>query len=140
MRELIRLVSSFGLTLHGARLNPGIRGLYVAEEGRVYFDLALTPNERRATVAHELGHFHYGHECSTTANERQADGYAARLLIRAEDYAAVARVNSDRAHVADELGVTVDIVEAYESQVLSRIGEGVYSDGRRVWRTEAHLS
>ena len=37
-------------------------------------------------IAHELGHAAYGHTVSDAKAERQADEYAARLLITEGDY------------------------------------------------------
>lgn len=127
MRELVQLVGRYGLSLHASHLPDDVRGYYSPHERRIYFDLSLTPNERRATIAHELGHHHHGHDCSSPANERQADVYAATLLIHPDDYAQVARVVEGRAEIADELNVTEDIVEAFERHCIERIGDAVYT-------------
>lgn len=140
MRELVRIVAREGLRLHAAHLGDDVRGLYSPAEKRIYFDLKLTYNERRSTIAHELGHHRYGHDCSSEKNERQADAYAARLLIHPDDYRDAVRVNPDREHVADELCVTLDVVEAYEAYCLSRLGEVVYDSaalGGSRWRSHA---
>lgn len=136
MRDLVQIVARYGLRLHGDYLPPNVRGYYSPTERRIYFDLRLTYNERRGTIGHELGHAHHGHDCSTDANERQADAFAARLLIHPDDYAEAARVNPDREHIADELCVPVDIVEAFETHCLARLGNKVYSSpkiGRSEW-------
>lgn len=140
MRELIHLAARHGLSIHASRLDDDVRGYYSPSERRIYFDLSLTPNERRATIAHELGHHHHGHDCSTDAAERQADVYAALVLIHPDEYAAVARHTRDREAIADELGVTADVIEAYEDHCLARIGDAVYSTKRvrgRLWRHSA---
>lgn len=136
MRELVQVVARYGLRLHGDYLPEGVRGYYSPSERRIYFDMRLTYNERRGTIGHELGHAHHGHDCSTEANERQADTFAARLLIHPDDYAEVARVNPDREHIADELRVPEDIVEAFEAHCIRRLGDKVYAEpkhGRARW-------
>lgn len=141
MRDLVQIVARYGLRLHGAHLPPNVRGYYSPAERRIYFDLRLTYNERRGTIGHELGHAHHGHDCSTDRNERQADAFAARLLIRPEDYAEAARMNPDREFIADELRVPVDIVEAFEAHCLTRLGDKVYASpklGRAEWSAHAY--
>lgn len=127
MRKLVRIARRHGLSLHASRLPRDVRGYYSPHERRIYFDLSLTPNERRATIAHELGHHHHGHDCSTPANERQADVFAATLLIDPDEYVQVARVVKSRAEIADELDVTEDIVEVFELHCIERIGDTVYT-------------
>lgn len=137
MRELVRLVAQHGLELHAAHLPEGVRGYYSPSERRIYFDMSLTPNERRGSIGHELGHFHHKHDCSTPDNERQADVYAARLLIHPDDYVAAARHASSREEIADALGLPEDIVEVFETHCLTRIGDVLYSSrGARggTWR------
>lgn len=127
MRELIRLSAEQGLTVHAAHLPDDVLGYYSPDEARIYFDLKLTNDERRSTVAHELGHAHYGHGCDSDANERQADSYAARLLIDPDAYAALKRFNPDQHHLAEELRVTVDVIYAYEERCLTRMRGFTYS-------------
>lgn len=104
--------------------------MYSPDEDRIYFDARLTPSERRSVVAHELGHAHYGHRCDTAVTERQADRYAARLLIDPARYAELERVNPDHHYIAEELGVTVDVVYTYESECLTRVRGITYAHSR----------
>src|SRR5690606_13237987 len=87
MLELIRFAAAQGIELHAAHLNEDVFGYWSPDEGRIYFDFQLTPDERRVTIAHELGHAHYGHRCDSMRNDRQADLYAANLLIDPAAYA-----------------------------------------------------
>lgn len=140
MRDLVRLVAQYGLELHGSYLGEDERGFYSPTEQRIYFDMRLTYCERRTTIAHELGHFHHNHDCSTRANERQADAYAARLLIDPHEYAALERINPDQHFLADELDVTVDIIFAYEEHCLTRVRGTTYARpklGSGQWRYRA---
>lgn len=116
-----------GIRLHATTLDAETLGLYSPEEDRIYFDLRLTPNERRTTIAHELGHAYYGHTATNPARERQADTYAAELLIDPQEYAMLERISCDRDFLADELRVTVDLIDHYRGHCLQRVGHRTYS-------------
>jgi len=136
MRELLRRAADEGLTVHACRLPPGMLGCYEPDASRIWFDLGLTPAERRSVIAHELGHHRYRHRESTPSNERAADRYAASLLIDPERYATIEPIHPDAETLADELGVTVKIIEAYRSLVLARVGDVTYAHprmGRGQW-------
>lgn len=137
MKQIIKAVGAYGLKLHGGHLEDGLLGFYSPEEGRIYFDIKLTPNERRTIIAHELGHAHYGHSCDSGKNERQADTYAAHLLIDPTRYAEAERVSADSHYLADELGVTADLVTHYQRYCLQRLGTRTYSTGHRSGFTSA---
>ncbi len=126
MRELLRRAADEGLTVHACRLPPGMLGCYEPDASRIWFDLGLTPAERRSVIAHELGHHFYRHRESTPRNERAADRYAASLLIDPEEYARLEPIHPDADTIADELQVTVKIVEAYRALVLARVGDVTY--------------
>lgn len=110
-----------GIRVHAAHLPEGDVGYYSPDEARIYFDLSLTPVERRCVIAHELGHAHYGHREDSPRNERLADVYAAGLLIDPDRYAALERVNSDQHFLADELDVTLEVVETFEKHCLTKL-------------------
>lgn len=130
MIELIRFAAQRGIELHAAHLDEDVFGYWSPDEGRIYYDMLLTKNEARSTVAHELGHAHYGHRCDSATYEYQADLYAARLLIDPNVYAPLEAVNSDQHHLADELGVTVELVEFYEQNCLTRMRGVTYARAR----------
>lgn len=130
MKTLILHASSLGFRVHGAYLPDGLMGLYSPEEQRLYFDLRLTPNERCSVLAHELGHAHYGHDGKSSMNERQADAFAARLLIDPEMYAELEMQEYPIADIADALGVTEEVVVAFQDHCLERIGAVTYARPR----------
>ncbi len=130
MLELIRYAASRGIEVHASHLPEDVLGYYSPDEGRVYFDMQLTPDERRVTIAHELGHAHYGHRCDSDRNERQADMFAANLLIDPEDYANLEALNPDRHFVAEELGVTVELVDFFATHCLTRLHGVTYARAR----------
>lgn len=74
---------------------------------------------QRCTVAHEMGHWHYGHDWTRDHNrerdERQADMYAAKLLICSHEYATAERVHGPyTSPIARELGVTPQLVRVWQ--------------------------
>ncbi|PZE59791.1 ImmA/IrrE family metallo-endopeptidase [Curtobacterium sp. MCPF17_001] len=125
--------AGLGVRVVLTHMPDGLLGGYSPLEGRVYLDLGLTPSERRSVLARELGHVYYGHTCDqgpTSLLERQADTYAATLLVHPEDYAALERISADAHYIAEELNVTPDVVYAFRRHVLQRLGERTYA-GRR---------
>lgn len=136
MHHLLRYAADEGLTVHATRLPPGFLGFYEPDASRIWFDLGLTPAERRSTIAHELGHHYYRHRESTPSNERAADRFAASMLIDPDEYAKLEPIHPDAETLADELQVTVKIVEAFRHLVLARVGDVTYARprmGRGQW-------
>lgn len=130
MKDLLAMAAKAGLEVHAIDMPPGDLGYYAHDERRIYFNLRCTPSERRSVVAHELGHHYYGHECDSDAAERQADAFAASLLIEPKMYAALEQINHHAEWIADEMGVTVEVVEDYRRYCLQRIGNVTYSRAR----------
>lgn len=124
------MAATSGLEVHAVPMPPGYLGYYAPDESRIYFNLRCTPAERRAVVAHELGHAHYGHDCDTPANERQADTYAATLLIDPHWYAELERINHDAEWIAEEMNVTVEVIQDYRRFCLRRMGNVTYTRPR----------
>jgi Zn-dependent peptidase ImmA (M78 family) len=135
MRDLLRYAADQGLTVHACHLPAGMLGCYEPDASRIWFDLRLTPAERRSVIAHELGHHHHRHTESTPRSERDADRFAAAILIDPAEYARLEPTYPDAHTLADELGVTVKIIEAYRRQ-LTRVGDVTYARlrmGRGQW-------
>lgn len=130
MRALVRVAAALGVRLHATHLDEQTLGLYSPDEQRIYFDIRLTPNERRVTIAHELGHAYYGHDHSNPKHERQAEVFAAELLIDPEKYARLERVDPDQHRLADDLGVTVELIRTYEEHCLERVRGMTYTRAR----------
>ena len=78
-------------------------------------------DETVAVLAHELGHHHYGHRCviddvAHVRQERQADEYAAELLISVRDYRAAEKMYGPHdGAIAHHLGVTPRLVQAWRA-------------------------
>ena len=122
---------------HAAQLGVRVRGVYISEpdllgyyshkDRVITFDMRLTPAERRSVIAHELGHAFHGHDCDSERNERQADTYAAELLINPDDFAELERFNPDPYFLAEEFDVTAEIIEAYKTHCLTRLRGVTYA-------------
>lgn len=140
MRDLLNLAARYGVRVEMCHIDDA-NGYYDANDERIFIDISLTPDEVRSVFAHELGHVHYGHTCDAGPNspeERQARAYAAYLLVHPADYAEAEHVNSDAFYIAEELGVTVGIVDDYRAMCLQRLGERTYSRSSRRQLTAEH--
>lgn len=86
---------------------------YMHSERLIVLNSRKTDSVLRSALAHELGHAHYGHGAhGGPRDEREADQYAARLLISPDAYAAAeALVGEHPGALARELGVTRRLVE-----------------------------
>lgn len=112
-----------GLIDHALRLglqisygDLGWRTAHLHHDGLVVLNHRHHLHAQREGLAHEIGHWHYGHDWSRdhdrARDERQADKYAARLLIAPDDYRAAENlVGPHPGAVAEELGVTRHLVE-----------------------------
>lgn len=129
MRQLLGKADRLGVSVHVARIDddPDLRGYYLAEQGMIVLRYGLTRAESRSVLAHELGHAYYRHECDSPFAERQADIYAARLLVDSERYARLERVNSDPHHLAEEFDVTVEVIRTFAAHCLTRLGGVTYA-------------
>lgn len=140
MRDLLGKAAEYGLEVHGAHLDGDKIGSYAPELGRIYFDLSLTGAERRSVIAHELGHAHHRHTCDSTWNEREADTFAAALLVDPAWYAELEQINQDAGWIADEMNVAPWIIEDYRAYCLQRFGDVTYTSARMgagQWRHRA---
>jgi len=133
LRDLIRLATQYGVRIEMWHIDDA-NGFYDADADRICIDLGLTPCEQRSVVAHELGHVHHGHTCGggrDSTVERQARAYAAYLLVHPLDYAEAENVSEDAFHIAEELGVTVEVIDDYRAMCVQRLGDRTYGRSPR---------
>ena len=83
--------------------------------GLIVINPRATVIRQRVTLAHEMGHWFHGHDWSRPhdreQDEREADTFAARLLISVEDYARAEHiVGAHTGALARELAVTPRLV------------------------------
>ncbi|NKG22249.1 ImmA/IrrE family metallo-endopeptidase [Paeniglutamicibacter terrestris] len=112
MLALLELAERRGIRVLYGHLD-GRNGVYYHELGMIILDQGLCESTERFTLAHELGHAHYGHLDSSPANEMKADEYAARLLISHERYAQAESLGDSHNFIAQELGLPLRAIEAY---------------------------
>ncbi|WP_038549832.1 ImmA/IrrE family metallo-endopeptidase [Corynebacterium glyciniphilum] len=94
------------------------------ERGRRYIDGTISlrddlgPINRRCTLANELGHHVHNHQpipAMHDRQEREANDYAAELLIGPDEYQeAEALCDGHSGGIARELGVTVELVHVWQ--------------------------
>lgn len=131
MRELLRHAALRGISVHAARLEPGVLGEWYEDEREIYFDLRLSPTEQVCVIAHELGHAHHGHACEDDQRaEDQADEHAARLLVDPAEYARVERLGLNQHDIAEELGVTVEVLNVFMQRCLVKLRGVTYTQSR----------
>lgn len=116
IEELIAFAQRAGARVYFLPLT-GLNGA-LSIEGDILINSRLTQAAQRVTLAHELGHLAKGHDWSMehdkARDERQADLYAARLLIDAQAYAAAENLfEGCVGSIAKELGVTRRLVELW---------------------------
>lgn len=110
--DLTALADRLGITIIEARLEHGQKGCYQHHARRIILRPGLSRHQHDSTLAHELGHAHHedeptGHDHWDAVQERRADEFAARLLIRTAAVEAAARLHGPHpAVIARELGVT----------------------------------
>lgn len=83
----------------------------------------LIERRQREALAHELGHAHYGHAHgighSSPVLERQADLYAARLLISPAEYALAEALHPHPGAIAKELGISQYLIELWQGTLVA---------------------
>lgn len=117
MQALIEEAERMGLRV--AWRNLGRRSGQLHSSGLVVLNPSSSDLTQRVTLAHEMGHWHHGHDWSlghsVERDERQADRYAAHLLIDPLDYERAAICTSGHAGaIAKEIGVTRRLVELWQ--------------------------
>lgn len=78
---------------------------------RIWIDPALTTAEQRCFLAHEAIHIQHGHtQCQSPAIERQVCLEVARFLVTFEDLQRVAGWSRCPIEMAEELGITEEVL------------------------------
>lgn len=146
LRDLIRHAGSLGAQVHFAPIedDPELLGYFLPRQMRIVIRLGMTLAQSRWVLGHECGHAYYGHQCIGPASrdraERQANAYAARLLIDPDEYARLEAINPDQHWLAEEFSVSVEGIRAYEDHCLTRLHGVTYSRARMGIGQWAHRS
>jgi Zn-dependent peptidase ImmA (M78 family) len=93
----------------------GPKGAWIPHLATISLRIGLDDAEALCTLAHELGHAHYGDPPGCLAqHEDRADRFAAKLLISPVEYAAAEAIYGPHpARLAAELGVTVKVLKTW---------------------------
>ena len=108
--DLHRLAESMGVRL--VRHDNGVKGWYCHETRTISTRRGMSIAAYRSTLAHELGHAHYGDIPQENGyyhqrQEKRAWDYAASLLIDKSQYTEAATWHDhDQRAIADELEIT----------------------------------
>lgn len=126
MQRLLEFAGERGLRVKWRDL--GRRNGEYHSSGLILLNPRRAEITQRVTLAHELGHAHYGHTWTDnpdrhTMQERMADRYAANLLISPAEYALAEHlVGPHPGAIARELGITRRLVELWrETRITRRI-------------------
>lgn len=140
LSDLASIASTMGYGLHMRHLDdPGVLAVTDTRDGTISYAWGLTHREQRSVIAHELGHAHYGHDCTTDRGEREADRWAADLLVDPEHYALLEREGSDSHTIAEAMEVTEDVLHAFRTHCMQRLGRRTYGTRLR-GRFTVHLA
>lgn len=119
--QLLRIAEERGLDVIE---RPGrTLGGFDPDRRLIRLDPGMSARTTRSVLAHELGHAVLRHapaasDALRARQERQADAWAARLLISRQAYAAAEQLRGPHpASLAFELGVTVELVSAYQGML-----------------------
>ena len=92
-------------------------GLWMPELNTIFIRRSLHHVHERSVIAHELGHVHHGHTHSDNPKyERQAEKFAAKLLICPKKLFQLCKTYADPQQWAFELGVTPEVLNTYLKQ------------------------
>ncbi|WP_347754504.1 ImmA/IrrE family metallo-endopeptidase [Agrococcus sp. ProA11] len=113
LNELVLLCDQLGVAVRIAPLPTGWLGAYDHTAARIMLAPGLTPVEQRSVLAHELGHALRMDSGESAPAERAAERFAALLLVDPAALRSASAWARDEDELAEELGVTVDIVRSY---------------------------
>ncbi len=129
MQELLQLADELGVKVIERR--GGKPGGYHAGTTTIRLHPGMSWRVSRSILAHELAHHIFGDTPTPygpvrAKQERRANEWAARRFITPSTYAAAeANHHGHLPAMAYELGVTLELIEAYK-QMLTRIGDATY--------------
>lgn len=114
IEALIQAAEARGYHIRWHRGGP--KAAWIPRRNTITLRLGMDDATTLCSLAHELGHAHYGDPPGHHgAHELRADRFAARLLISPADYAVAEKVYGPYpAAIAAELGVTVNILKSWQ--------------------------
>lgn len=100
--------------VYNAQLST-LLGLFIPDERTILLRPGMSARMERCVLAHELGHYYFGHRGTSARNESAANAYAATLLVDPDAVADARRrfIRPDLERLAREAEVTPQIMERY---------------------------
>lgn len=129
MQELLQFADELGVTVIERR--GGKLGGYHAGTTTIRLHPGMSRRVARSVLAHEIAHHIFGDSPTVygpvrAKQERRANEWAALRLITPDAYAAAeSHHHGHLPAMGFELGVTLEVVEAYK-RLLARIGDATY--------------
>ena len=108
------------LTVGSAILPDDLNGIYRMATDTIVIDRSMTYTRKRCTLVHELVHWQHGDDrCGL--HEQRTREETARLLISPLEYAMAERLYEGNIWgIADELSVTTNIINDYQTMLHER--------------------
>ncbi|WP_449278036.1 ImmA/IrrE family metallo-endopeptidase [Leucobacter sp. GX24907] len=113
-QKLLNEARRRGVAVIYGTLPAPYRSLYRSAKNLIIIGRGLTEAQEVEALAHELGHAHYGHDCTTDRSEAQAWRWAARFVINHAAYARAEYLHHHPAAIAHALGITPKLVLAWQ--------------------------
>jgi Zn-dependent peptidase ImmA (M78 family) len=124
MEQLYEAAAAAGILVMEADLPRGEEGRYYESHQCIVLNAGMSTSKMISAFAHELGHATLRHGQTLDARvhqrqERQADEYAARLLIDSAEFEETERLySSDTDTLAYHLGVTPKLIRVWRELAL----------------------
>lgn len=133
MQKLLLTARELELRVTFTELGGGLQGCFLPGRQQIVIAAGMDLARQRETLAHELGHARYGHDCSNPRNEHRAWQHALTLLFGdGAAYAELEQLGFDKFQIAEELDVTVRCVELWREK-LHREGASAYGERQTVF-------
>ncbi|RBP98488.1 ImmA/IrrE family metallo-endopeptidase [Bifidobacterium aemilianum] len=118
--QMRNYASSLNVTVFSDPLPGSLKGLYDEEIQTIIIDRRLTYRQKRCTLVHELFHWSYGDDACETIGQSRAETrtrrHTALTLIDTIEYqAAEAMYDADPYQIANELDVTLQVIDDYRA-------------------------
>lgn len=129
------MLEAMGIAVEYADLPPDRDGEYIHDRKLIRLQRDMATRLHRSVLAHECAHAAFADVPSmfgpvNRKQERRADEWAALRLIDVHDYKRAETIHHGHTEaLAVELGVTVDLIEAYQ-RILLRTEDAVYLQPR----------
>lgn len=121
LTSLEQIAGSLGVRVRTAPTPGSLWGIYDHRHSLITMKPDLASAQYRSTLAHELGHAHFGHVGYSAKAERQADKWAAQQLLTIEQLAQAAGESStELPALAAELDVLPWVIRAFVSTLSER--------------------